>query len=139
MLVIHRPCPKGTFTAKLKVDHVHFINQFWVYFKPQDRLEYLKGLVENCISAGLFFEADPSQPVSWAVLSNYGQIIHVYTIEKYRRMGYSRVTMLYLMRQMLEANMTPVLEIEAHNTTSIKLNSGLGFIESFDTTWMLCS
>ena len=38
------------------------------------------------------------------------------------------------MEQILEANMTPVLEIAENNTPSFKLNTGLGFVESFDTT-----
>ena len=83
---------------------------------------------------GLFLEDDSSQPVSWAVLSNYGHIIHVYTVEQHQRKGYSRVTMLCLMRQMLEANMTPMLEIEVNNIPSVKLNTALGFVEPFDCT-----
>ena len=86
---------------------------------------------------GLFLEDDSSQPVSWAVLSNYGHIIHVYTVEQHRRKGYSRVTMLCLMRQILEANMTPMLEIEVNNIPSVKLNTALGFVESFDSAWTL--
>ena len=99
----------------------------------------MKYLIENCISAGLFLNADSSLPVSWAVLSNYGHIIHLYTVEQHRRKGYSRVTILYLMQQMLEVGVTPVLEIEAHNTPSIKLNTGIGFVESSDTTWIMYS
>ena len=43
------------------------------------------------------------------------------------------------MRQMLEASMTPVLEVVAHNTPSIKLNTGIGVVESFDATWIMYS
>ena len=43
--------------------------------------------------------------------------------------------MLCLMEQILEANMTPVLEIAVNNTPSFKLNTGLGFVETFDTAW----
>ena len=45
--------------------------------------------------------------------------------------------MLCLMEQILEANMTPVLEIAVNNTPSFKLNTGLGFVESFDVAWTL--
>ena len=134
-----RPCPKGTFTARLKISHVDFISRFWTFFDSNDCLKYFKYLIENCISVGLFLDADSSQPVSWAVLSNYGHIIHLYTVEEHRRKGYGRVTILYLMRKMLEAGMTPVLEVVAHNTPSIKLNTGIGFVESFDNTWIMYS
>ena len=135
--ITHRSCPQGTFTAKLKADHAGFISKFWEYFKSHDRLQYFKYLIDNSFSIGLFLEDDTSQPVSWAVLSNYGHIIHVYTVEQHRRKGYSRVTMLCLMEQILEANMTPVLEIAVNNTPSFKLNTGLGFVESFDVAWTL--
>ena len=35
--------------------------------------------------------------------------------------------------------MTPVLKIEVNNTPSINLNTGLGFVEASDTTWILYS
>ena len=100
-------------------------------------MEYFKYLIDNCYSIGLFLEVDTSQPVSWAVLSNYGHIIHIHTVQQHRRKGYSRVTMLCLMERILEANMTPVLEIAVNNTPSFKLNTGLGFVESFDVAWTL--
>ena len=130
-----RTVPNGTFTSKLKLDHAYFISEFWKYFKPEDRLQYLKYVIRNCISVGLFLEADPSQPVSWAFLSNFGYINGVYTLEEHRRKGYSRVTMLTLMKQVLEADMVPLVEIDIHNTPSLKLCTGLGFVETFDTTW----
>ena len=134
---IYRSCSQGTFTAKLKVDHAGCISELWKYFRPHNRLQYFKYLIDNCFSVGLFLEDDSSQPVSWAVLSNYGHIIHVYTVEQHRRKGYSRVTMLCLMQQILEANMTPMLEIEVNNIPSVKLNTALGFVESFDSAWTL--
>ena len=112
---------------------------FWKLFEPQDCLQYLRYLIENCISAGLFLEADPSQPVSWALLSNHGHIMCLYTLEEHRRKDYARVTMLYLMRQMLEINIMPVAEVDIMNAPSAKLHSKLGFVESFDVTWILYS
>ena len=136
---VHRSCPKGTFTAKLKVDHAYFINKFWNLFKPKDQLEFLKYVIENCISVGLFLDDDPSQPVSWAFLSNFGHINGVYTLDEHQRKGYSRVTMLCLMDQIMKAGMVPVLEIKVSNTPSIKLCTGLGFVETFDTKFTLYS
>ena len=101
MFYVRTSCPKGTFTATLKVDHTYFINKFWKAFKPQDQLEFLKYVIENCISVGLFLDDDPSQPVSWAFLSNFVHITAVYTLKKHQRKGYSRVTMLCLMEQIL--------------------------------------
>lgn len=138
-VIVCRSCPDGTFMNKLKADQASFISGSYRYCELEDRVKYFKYLIENCFSVGLFLERDSSQPVSWAVLSNYGHIIHIHTVEQHRRKGYSRATMLCLMRQMLEANMTPVLEINIHNIPSVKLNTGLGFVESFDSTWTLYS
>ena len=134
-----RSCPKGTFIARLKVDHASIVSEVWDLFKPQYRQEYIKNLIENCFSVGLFLEDDPSQPVSWAFLSNFGQINAVHTIEKHRRKGYSRVTILCLMKYMLEADMIPLFGVYPHNTPSIKLCTGLGFVEAFDNNTMLKS
>lgn len=137
MYIQYRSCPKGVFLAKLKVSHASFISESYNYCKLQDRVQYFTYLIEHCFSVGLFLEADLSQPVSWALLSNYGHIIHIHTVKEHRRKGYSRMTMLCLMQQILEADMTPVLEINVHNAASVKLNTGLGFIESYDSTWTL--
>ena len=136
-MVLFRLCPEGTFMDRLKVDHASFISGSYNYCELQDRVQYFTYLIENCISVGLFLEVDSSQPVSWAVLSNYGHIIHIHTVEQHRRKGYGRVTMLCLMEQILEAKMTPILEINIHNLPSVKLNTGLGFVELFDSTWVL--
>ena len=108
-------------------------------FKPQDQLLFFKYVIENCISIGLFLDDDPSQPVSWAFLTHTGFINAVYTLEEHRRKGYSRVTMLCLMEQILEADMVPALGINVSNTPSIKLCNKLGFVEAFDTTVTLYS
>ena len=125
--------------AALKVDHASFISVSYDYCELQNRVKYFQYLIKNSFSVGLFLEVDSSRPVSWAVLSNYGHIIHFYTVEEHRRKGYGRMTMLRLMRKILEANMVPVLEIDIHNIPSVKLNTGLGFVESFDSTWTLYS
>ena len=134
-MYVCRSCPKGTFTAKLKVDHAYLINKFWDHFEPQDELEFLEYVIENCISVGLFLEDDPSQPISWAFLSNFGHINGVYTSEEHRRKGYGRVTMLCLMEQILKADMVPVLDIKVKNALSIKLCTELGFVEAFDSAF----
>ena len=128
---MYRPCPKGTFTARLTSKHANFISEIWDLFKPQHRQEYVKNIIEKSISVGLFLETDPSQPVSWAFVSNFGHINGVHTMEKHRRKGYSRVTVLCLMKQMLEADMVPLFGVYSHNIPSIKLCTSLGFVEAF--------
>ena len=98
-------------------------------------MEYLKYIIRTCGSAGVFLKSDPTHPVSWSLLSNYGHILHVYTLTEHRRKGYVRITLLSLMQQMLEDDLTPALEVAVGNLASLKLMTGLGFVESFDAGW----
>jgi len=132
-----RPCPKGTFLAPLKATHASFLSGSYNYCKLQDRIKFFEYIIEKSFSVGLFLKLDSSRPVSWALLSNYGHIIHIHTVEEHRRKGYSKATMVCLMRKILVANMTPMLEINMRNTPSIKLNTMLGFVELIDSIWTL--
>jgi len=127
------------FVSALKSDHAKDICGSWNYCQLPDRIKYFKYLINNCNSVGVFLKSDSSKPVSWAVLGNYGHIIHIHTIEEHRRKGYSRIVMLSLMQQMLEAGMTPVLEIFTKNVASFQLNTSLGFVELFGSSWILYS
>ena len=82
-MFINRESPEGTFTAKLKSDHAGFISKIWCKFKPEQRLEFLKNHLENSLSVGLFLKDEPSQPVSWAFLSNFGHITAVHTLKEH--------------------------------------------------------
>ena len=95
----------------------------------------LKYVIKKCHSVGVFLSSDPTHPVSWSLLSNYGHIMHVYTLEEHRGKGYGRVVVLSLMQQMLESGLTPALEIAVGNIPSIKLFTGLGFVESYNCKW----
>ena len=136
---VHRSCPKGTFTAKLKADHAHFISQHWNYFKPVDRLQYLKYVFQNFISVGIFLESNPYQPVSWAFQSNFGSMNATYTLEEHRRKSYNRMATLCLMEKILKDGMMPIAGVNIQNTPSFKLAGKIGLVEAFDTTWMLYS
>ena len=110
------------------------MSKFWKYFKPEDCLQYVKRVLENGISAGVFLESDPSQPVSWAFLSNYGYMSGSHTLEEYRRKGYNRIAILRLMEKMLEANMMPLGSMDTHNTAIVNLIRGInGFVETPNT------
>ena len=138
-MYVHRSCPKGVFTARLKMDHANFISHYWKFFKPEDRLQYLKYVFENCISVGTFLESDPCQPISWAFMSSFGSMNATFTLEEHRRKGYSKITMLCLMEKMLKDGMIPVAGVNKENTASIRLVTGIGLVEAFDTTWILYS
>ena len=137
--MLYRSPPKGTFIAKPKLDHASFINEAWNVLKPQHGIEYLKYLIKKSFSVALYLEDDPSRPVSWAFVSNFGQINAVYTVEEHRRKGYSRIMVLCLLKQMLEADMTPLYGVYLHNTPSINLCTSLGFVEASDMAFEIHS
>ena len=97
----------------------------------------LKYAIENCPSVGVFLKSDPTHPVSWSLLSNYGHIMHLYTLEEHRGKGHGKIVVLNLMEQILEAGLVPAVEIAVGNVSSVKLFTQLGFVESFpsNTSW----
>ena len=91
----------------------------------------MRHVFENGVSVGVFLDSDPSQPVSWAFLSNYGYMSGSHTLEGYRRKGYNRMALLRLMEKMLEANMIPLASMDTHNTSIVNLIRGInGFVET---------
>ena len=97
----------------------------------------VKYFIKNRPSVGMFLKSDPTHPVSWSLLSNYGHIMHLYTLEEHRGKGYGRIVVLSLMEQILEDGLVPAAEIEVGNLASVKLFTQLGFVESFpgNTSW----
>ena len=135
LLFYYRSCHEGTYVAKLQLEHADFISDFWIHGEPEARTEMLKYVIRKCNSVGVFLKSDPTHPVSWSLLSNYGHIMHVYTLEEHRGKGYGRIVVLNLMQQILESGLTPALEIVVGNVPSIKLFTGLGFVESYNSKW----
>ena len=61
--------------------------------------------------------------------------MHAYTLVEHRGKGYGKITVLSLMQQILEASLTPALEVVVGNIPSEKLFTGLGFVESYNAKW----
>lgn len=88
-------------------------------------------MIEKCGSVGVFLKNDPAQPVSWALFSNYGHIMHVRTLPEYRGKGFAKAAVLSIMKEMLEIGMTPMLEIVNGNVASTMMFTGLGFVAAY--------
>lgn len=133
----YRSCPEETFVAELQPEHAKFVSKFWTHGEPEPSIRLMEYSIKTCGSVGVFLKSDPTYPVSWSLLSNFGHIMHVYTLVEYRSKGFARITVLGLMQQMLEAGLTPALEIAVGNIVSLKLMTELaiGFVESFDVKW----
>ena len=95
----------------------------------------IKYVIKTCESVGVFLKSDPTHPVSWSLLSNFGHIMHVYTLVEHRGKGYGRITVVSLMQQILKAGLTPALDVVVGNVVATKLYKRLGFIESYDAKW----
>jgi len=95
----------------------------------------IKYVIKTCESVGVFLKSDPTHPVSWSLLSNYGHFMHVHTLVEHQRKGYGRITVVSLMQQMLKTGLTPALEVSVGNVIARKMYTRLGFIESYDSKW----
>ena len=117
----------------MQPEHAEFISEFC----DEMRAKMVKYFVKNCPSVGVFLKSDPTHPVSWSLLSNYGYIRNLYTLEEHRGKGYGKIVVLSLMEQILEAGFVPAVGIEEENVVSAKLFTELGFVESFpgNTRW----
>ena len=121
----------------MSADHAYLVSKSWRIFEPDDCLQYLKNILKNCISVGVFLESDPSQPVSWAFLSNFGYISGSHTVKDYRRNGYHRLVSLYLTEKILEAKLMPLAAVDVHNTPIINLADELGYLGTFATLHLI--
>ena len=117
----------------MQPEHAEFICEFC----DEMHAKMVKYFVKNCPSFGVFLKSDPTHPVSWSLLSKYGYIRNLYTLEEHRGKGYGKIVVLSLMEQILEAGLIPALEIAVGNIPSMKLFTELGFVESFpgNTSW----
>ena len=131
---MYRSCPEEVFIAKLQPEHAAFISKFLNLGKLEAYTRLFKYFIKTCDSVGIFLKSDPTHPVSWALLSNFGHIMHVYTLMEHRGKGYGKITVVNLMQQMLEAGLTPALEVAVGNA-AVKLYTGLGFTESYNAKW----
>ena len=95
--------------------------------------------IEKSLSVALYLKSDPSKPVLWAFVSSFGHINAVYTVPEHGRKGYSRVTVLSLTKQILEANMTPLYGVYLNNIPSVNLCISLGFVEACDMAFEIYS
>jgi len=95
----------------------------------------MKYVIEKCGSVGVYLKNDPTCPVSWAMFSNLGQIMHVYTLPEHRGKGFAKTVVISIMKEMLEIGMSPTLEIVDGNVASTMMFTGLGFVEAYRGTW----
>jgi len=122
-----RACPESVYVSKLKSENINFISEYWKYSDVGERIKYFETLREKCGSIGIFLKDSPSQPVSWALCSEFGHLKHVYTLPEHRRKGYAKITVLSIMREMMEIGITPELEVlNTENTAAVKLFTELG-------------
>ena len=130
-----RSCPEEVFVAKLKPENAKLVGETSLYGSLNSRTKYMKYLIENCGAMGVFLKDNPIQPVSWTLFSNFGHMVHGYTLPEHRGKGYTKVATLAVMREILEIGMTPTLEVVGNDVTATKLYTGLGFVESYSGTW----
>jgi len=136
VLYICSSCPENVYITNLKVENVKFICEFWKYRKLENRIRYFQRLIkQRFVSVGVFLKGNPTQPVSWALCAEIGHIRHVYTLAEHRRKGYAKIAVLAVMKKMLEAGITPELEVytaeDPESVAAVKLFTELGFVESY--------
>ena len=124
------------FIDKLTVDHVDYITDHWTdKNKPIPIIQrYLQSIFTMYdFSIGIFLRSQPSYPVSWAIYSDYGHIVFLHTIPKYRKKGFSGILLPTLYSNLLDHQLIPVGE----RTKGFFLSKKFSHVENYypDYTW----
>ena len=135
--VLHRLSSDQFFVDKFKPEHADFIGEYWTDNANADFdviKKYLKHVITLYdISVGIFTKSDPSYPVAWAIYSDIGQAIGLYTLPEYRRNGFAVVLSANLFIRIQEEGLVPI--IEQHRESVIAGKFGIAEKYFVNTTW----
>ena len=110
---IYRLDPEKYFIDKLTLDHVDYITDHWTdKDKPIPIIRrYLQNIFTTYdFSIGVFLRSHPTYPVSWAMYSDYGHAVFLYTIPEYRKKKVSSIVLSTLFSTLLDHHFIPVAE-----------------------------
>ncbi|XP_070537184.1 glycine N-acyltransferase-like [Ptychodera flava] len=122
--VAERKLPKNLKTAPLELEHAHAMHAAYEYGEPPP-LSRFENTIRYQQNLAIFNEKD--EPISWAVVKEYGDIGMTYTVPSYRRQGLASFLTAKLVVMALQANEIPFITISRLNEASAAMHTKLGF------------
>ncbi|XP_070531566.1 glycine N-acyltransferase-like [Ptychodera flava] len=121
-----RVIPKKFSIAPLKVKHASYLYDMWsnMYGKLH-AIESFEKAITHQPTLAIYNEKD--EPVSWAVVREWGDIGSTYTLPDYRRRGFASILTAKLTQLLLESGEIPHIKIDRRNTASVTLHTKIGF------------
>ena len=118
------------------MDHVDHITDYWT--DTNTDLPTIKNYLSHILtvynySTGIFLRSCPSNPVSWLAYSDFGHIIHQYTLPEYRQNGLSLIASTDLYIQLGENGIVAVAECSNNYFLGKTLNALVKCVS--DYTW----
>ena len=98
------------FISKLTPGHADFIGEYWTYINKDVHTikKYFRHILTMYeTSAGIFTKSDPSYPVSWVHYSDFGHVIGMHTLPKYRHKGFSAILFANVYGQVQQKGIVP--------------------------------
>ena len=131
-LTLYYRCPTGYRIGKLEPHHAKLVASKWTVSQSLTKTMWIEGRIRNFLSAAVFPDEDPSQPVAWILQYPSRMIGNLYTMETHRRKGLGLAVMASLCRAIIED--TPDIPlcctIDEKGSPSTDLVKKLGFVRS---------
>lgn len=126
--------------VKASIDDLEILTDYMKAFHKEIHLDLLDNLDEYREKAlnrlqtreCYFFENSEGEKVALTILSNDNDHVHisyVYTVPKFRKMGYAETLVHFLCKKALENNLTPTLYADEYYAPSNNCYKKLGFEE----------
>ncbi|XP_022786387.1 uncharacterized protein LOC111326617 isoform X2 [Stylophora pistillata] len=118
-------CPPGYFIAPLRLQDAVLIDGSWKFGGNPNSLKIFKNLISHSVTAGVYCQ-DTDKLVSWGLISQYGCISMLHTLECHRRGGLAMAVVYHLAKTLLDQGRTVFCFIEEENKNSKQLFCKMG-------------
>lgn len=123
----------------MNLSHLELIHSLWPH-RLEDRPELSKEHLKNYLTVnkglGLFLKKDDSL-VSWILVTEWGALGFLQTVEEHKRKGYGKVVTQAMIKMLAEEeNLDSLSFVVEQNIPSRKLFKSLGYTEVGKHTWV---
>ncbi|XP_070537065.1 glycine N-acyltransferase-like [Ptychodera flava] len=125
--IIHmatKTLPRDFKVGPLQRKHAGVLREVYTYGQPPP-LSRFENTIKHQQHLAIFNQT--GEPISWAVVKEYGEIGMSYTMPRYRRLGFSSIVTAKLAQMVLDSNEIPFVSIAQSQEASQALHTKLGF------------
>lgn len=128
---LHFRIPEGISFGLLTSEHIDLVDSKWP-FRYDSSPWYFQLLINLKFGYGLF-EGD--KLFAWVLFNESGNLLHLYTLERYRRKGYAELILKLVSNILVNEGKPVIAHCVKGNTNAYKLYEKLGFLNSHLAAW----